>query len=309
MFDRGEESEVMKYRTFFGNCATLLLSILTLNVTGKLVTAQEVKFSQLSTQAADLKIDDRLLAQTEIDLEKFCQNYPYNSQCVDRIAPDKDSPIDRERETTSTETKSSGWAIAPEASTLGLGASVVRKIVPAVNARVGVNGFSLGRDIEDTDINYEGDLNLFNVTTGLDFYPFPRSGFHLSGGLVFGNNDIDATATNNDTLELGGQTFTAEQLGTVDAEVEITQDIAPFLGIGWGNPVRDGKGLGFWLNAGVVFGGSPEVTVTPNPAVNVPNELQDELDRAAREEEEDIEDDLGLIDVYPVLSLGFSYQF
>jgi hypothetical protein len=72
---------------------------------------------------------------------------------------------------SSTETKSSGWAIALEASTLGLGASVIKKIVPAVNARVGVNGFSLGRDIEDTDITYEDDLNLFNVTTGLDFYP------------------------------------------------------------------------------------------------------------------------------------------
>jgi hypothetical protein len=307
----------MKLSKTINSFATFILTASIFNLTGELVTAREVdsdspinvtEFGRLSTQAIDLTLKHQL-AETTVDLDRFCQNYPDNSKCADYTQPEPQSPIDRDRETSSTESKSSGWAILPEASTLGLGGSVIRKIVPALNARVGVNGFSLGRDIEETDLTYEGDLNLLNVTTGLDYYPFKQSGFHLSGGLTFGNNNIKGTATNNDTIDLGGQTFTADELGTVDAEVDITNDVAPFLGIGWGNPVAEGKGLGFWLNAGVVFGGSPEVTVTPNPSVNVPDEFQDELDRAARDEAQDIEDDINFIEVYPVLSLGLSYQF
>lgn len=202
-----------------------------------------------------------------------------------------------------------GWAIVPEASTLGLGGQVVRKVSPNLNARVGVNAFGLGFDLEETETEYDADLNLFNVSTILDYHPSKGSGFKLSGGLVFTNNNIEGTASTDETIEIGDREFSAEELGSVDADIEISRDVAPYIGLGWGNAVGENKRFGFWFNAGVMFGGSPNVDVRPNINDGVPESVVTEINQAAEQEEEDLEDELDFISIYPVLSLGISYQF
>ena len=293
------------------------------------VSAQEVEINSLesfsnsfSTNATDL-VSDYQLAQAIRDLEKFCTNYPYNSQCSDWSQPDREvpevqsQPSKKENSTSSQPVKSkSNWAIAPEISTLGLGGSVVRKIIPELNARVGVNAFGLDIELEDTDASYDGNLNLFNVSTLVDYHPIKNSGLRLSGGLVVGNNNVEGTATpsfdqssNVGTITIGDETFTSDELTSVDAELDATNGVSPYLGIGWGNPVSGDKGLGFWSNLGVVFGGSPQVTVIPNTVPGISSGVQQEIDAAVERETEEIEDDLDFIRFYPVLSLGLSYQF
>ena len=289
------------------------------------VSAQEAEIANnqslgnFSTSAIDL-VSDYQLAQVIRDLDKFCTNYPYNSQCRDRLEPSKEveTKPSKMRESTSrqSEIPKSGWAVVPEVSTLGLGGSVVRKIVPQLNARAGVNAFGVGFDLEDTDATYEADLNLFNVSTLVDYHPIKSSGLRLSGGLIFGDNNVEGTATptfseleGTDTIEIGDQTFNAEDLASVDADFDLTSSVAPYLGVGWGNPVSGNKGLGFWANLGVVFGGSPEVNITPNTAEGLPTQVEQEIEDAVARETEDLEDELDFISVYPVLSLGLSYQF
>lgn len=279
--------------------------------------------NSVSTKASDLfwqnnHFEYYQLAEVPLDLEKFCQNYPYNSRCVDRPAPDgTDSEVEtepRERDTTSKyNTPKSGWAIAPEVSTLGLGGSIVRKITPQLNARVSANAFGVGFDVEDTDVTYDGDLNLLNVSTLIDFHPSKNSGFRISGGVVFSDNNVEGTADTSQGGTIGGTDFPAGQLESVDADVDISDSVAPYLGIGGGNAVGEGKGLGFWWNLGVVFGGSPDVSVTPNISADVPadqrEQIEQEAQEAAEEEEREIEDDIDFIGVYPVVTLGLSYQF
>ena len=278
-----------------------------------------------------------LIAQR--DLAKFCQDYPYNSQCAG-VSPSNNStpgvqtiPVPAPPPTSETETNDSnssgqktGWAIVPEISTLGFGGNIVRKITPAFNARVGVNAFGVGINLNESQFDYDGDLNLFNVSSILDVHPFKSSGFRISAGLIFGNNNIQGTADVSEqvadeieNVEVLGQTIDIRDfidiqgLATLDADVDITNSVSPYLGIGGGNPVGEGKGLGFWWNAGVVFGGSPDVTVTPNIPNSVPEALRGEVQQAANalveNEEQDIEDDLDFLSVYPVISLGISYQF
>lgn len=286
----------------------------------QILTAKSV-VNSVSTSAKDLSAPSSLaqdykLAEVPLDLEKFCQNYPYNSRCADRLLPDTtetevETKPSRERDSTSDRSKKpqSGWAIAPEVSTLGLGGSVVRKITPQLNAKVGINGFGLGLDIEETDVTYDADLNLFNVSTLVDFHPSKNSGFRISGGLVFSENNVEGTATTDQEITIGGETFTADQLGSVDADVDITNSVSPYLGIGGGNAVGEGKGLGFWWNLGVVFGGSPDITVTPNIDPGVSDDVRQEIEQAAEEEAEEIEEDIDFVSVYPVVTLGLSYQF
>jgi hypothetical protein len=268
--------------------------------------------SNFSTNATDLVFDYQL-AQVIQDLEKFCTNYPYNSQCRDR--PQSDTEVETEPSTSNESvTPKTGWAIAPEVSTLGLGGSIIRRIVPEFNARVGVNAFGLGFDIEDTDATYDADLNLFNVSTLVDYHPIKSSGLRLSAGAIFSDNTVEGTATptlegGEETITIGDQTFNVNELVSVDADFDITNSVSPYLGLGWGNPVSGNKGLGFWANLGVVFGGSPEVNITPNTAENLPSAVEEEINEAVARETEELEDEIDFISVYPVVSLGLSYQF
>ncbi|MEM9506592.1 MAG: hypothetical protein AAGA16_02775 [Cyanobacteria bacterium P01_E01_bin.35] len=291
--------------------------------------------SSSSSGAGNLQPGNEI-AQGELNLKEFCQNYPYNSQCME-VTPATESetgdrspipvptlPPTSNRQDPDSNQKS-GWAIVPEASTLGLGGQIVRKITPNFNARVGVNGFGLGIDIEETEIDYEGDLNLFNVSTIVDIHPFKKSGFRVSGGLILSDNSFDGTADISEQVaeeigevEIEGQSvgiseLNINELATLDADIDLNNSVAPYLGIGGGNAVGEGKGLGFWWNLGVVLGGSPEVEITTNIAEEVPETVREEVEAAAdqviEDEEEDLEDELDFINIYPVVSLGFSYQF
>lgn len=293
----------------------------------------------ISTQAKDLYLQQQYsldnssnsdrnyqIAQNELNREEFCREYPFNSLCSEASPNDsqtipvpvpppappgstgndaQNSSVERDRGNK----QKSGLAIVPEVSTLGLGGHIVQKITPRLNGRVGFNTFGFGFDIDDTDADYEGDLSLSNVSAIIDLHPFKNSGFKLSGGLIFSSNTIEGTANADQTIEIGDQTFNASELGSVDADVDITNDVSPYLGLGWGNAVGISKSFGFWLNAGVLFGGSPDVDISPNIVSGVPAEVEAEINAAVEAEEAELEDEIGFLDIYPVVSLGVSYQF
>ncbi len=279
--------------------------------------AIDLLLSSPQESLTDNKLSSNQLAQRELDLEKFCQNYPFNSQCTE-VNPAND-PVTVPPATSnqsSNNRQKSGWAIVPEVSTLGFGGNVVRKITPNFNARVGVNAFGLGIDIEETDLDYEGDLNLFNVSTIIDVHPFKGSGFRVSSGLIFSDNSFDGTANISEDLAENVpliEVLNLNDFASVEADIDINNSVSPYLGIGGGNAVGEGKGLGFWWNLGVVFGGSPEVELTSNLSDEIPEVIRDEVETAANEfleeEEEDLENELGFLNIYPVISLGLSYQF
>lgn len=310
-------------------------------------------FTAISTQAQDLKfvsatksVVERTKSNHQLvqsDLKKFCQDFPYNSRCSGQPKPVERSPIpvpvpppappegseelevESETQTEADSGQKSGWAIVPEASTLGLGGQVVKQLTPNFNARAGINAFKLGIDVEETEFDYEGDLNLFNVSTLLDFHPVKSSGFRISGGLVFNDNNIQGSADVSEqvTEELGevevdGITVNAQDLNldgliTFDNDIELSKSVAPYLGIGGGNAVGEGRGLGFWWNLGVVFSSTPEVEINSNVSDAVPTAVREEVeaaaDRVLENEEQDLEDELDFLKVLPVLSLGVSYQF
>ena len=295
--------------------------------------------NSVSTQAKDLFLplqysinsstntaEKYQIAQNELDRAEFCREYPLNSLCsntspsnsqtipVPAPPPPPSSDSSNEVENPSFESnggnkQKSGLAIVPEVSTLGLGGHIVKSLTPRLNSRVGFNTIGFGFDIDDTDADYEGDLNLSNVSTIIDLHPFKNSGFKLSGGLIFSSNTIEGTANADETIEIGDQTFNASELGSVDADVDITNEISPYVGLGWGNAVGTSKSFGFWLNAGVLFGGSPDVDISPNILPGVPAEVVDAINTAAEAEEAELEDEIGFLDFFPVVSLGVSYQF
>ena len=225
-------------------------------------------------------------------------------------------------EATETETKLSNeqpqtdnpktWSIVPHVSTLGIGGSLVGKINPHLNGRVGINAFGFDLDYEETRGSYDSEVNLFNVTTALDYYPFKKSGFHTSLGVVYSNNNADGVASASDVFDvnLGGFIFGIDDLVDLNADVETSRNFAPYLGIGWGNPIS--RNLGLWANLGVMFPGSPRVELAPNYKFDpdiLPANLRQDIQDALDEEERAIEEDLDRFNVYPIISVGLSYSF
>ncbi len=292
---------------------------------------------RISTKAIDLlspvelpqyftDIQTRNYKLGQLNLEQFCQDFPYNSKCrgttpgvespssipvpVPPPAPPAPStPSEDNSSSGSGDGQKTGWAFVPEISTLGVGGHVVRKLIPQINARVGLNLFGLNADVDSEDVEYDGDLDLLNISTIIDIHPSKNSGFKISGGAIFTNNKIEGTATTEDTIIIGDEEFESNVVESTDVDIEITRNVAPYLGIGWGNAVAANKGFGFWFNLGVMFGGSPDIEVTPNFGEDATEEQKNQANEAVKEEEKEIEDNLAFISIYPVASLGISYQF
>ena len=106
-----------------------------------------------------------------------------------------------------------------------------------------------------------------------------------------------------------GTQYDGTYVGSFTGELKFNST-APYLGIGWGNPVAKGKGWGFVTDVGVLFQGSPKVssTVTCTQAAVTagvcPTMQQSVADGATQ-----LESDLKNYKYYPVISIGVSYQF
>lgn len=274
--------------------------------------------NNISYQATDLqpgkeqsivttKTEAELLAAIPIDLDALCTSFPLNSRCrgyqpgtQPGIQPTQPVIIE-----PTTARPRGGFAITPKIGTLGAGVDLTKRVSNNLNARLGVSGFGFGVDASESDIDYNADLKLFNVTGLADFYPFGGGGLRVTGGLAYQDNRIDATGKprGNNTFTIGDRTFTSQEVGELKAKASFPNSIAPYLGIGFGNPVRR-QGLGFSLDLGVLFSGSPEVELrATNPNAN--QQLRTQIEN----ERKQLEDDLNGLSVYPVLSVGVSYGF
>ncbi|MGD8777483.1 MAG: hypothetical protein PVH88_00800 [Ignavibacteria bacterium] len=192
-----------------------------------------------------------------------------------------------------------GTAISLKAGSLGLGFEATRTIFQNLNGRVAINYFSYNYNGESKsgDVNYDLDFNLLSFTVFFDWFPF-ESGFHLSGGFLYSNNNIEGLGKPTRTYTVGGTIYTPEKLGNLNAKVEPSLKFSPYLGLGWGNAVEQDKKLGFLVNLGIIYQGSPDVTLTAKGLLE-----------PTAEQEPDVENDIRNLKYYPVLTIGLTYQF
>lgn len=195
------------------------------------------------------------------------------------------------------------WAIGAKAGTLGIGGELTTNLAPDVHLRAGVQGLGFDFESEFDDIDYDVDVDLLNPMLVLDWYPFSGM-FRVSAGVVFNNSDITLDATSSQPIEIGGSTYDPADLGSIRGESDFDA-IAPYIGIGFGNPFSSDGRWGFRTDAGIAFIGSPNVKLrATGPFANDPALLAD-----LALEEEEIEDDLDVVRLYPVLSFTLYYRF
>ncbi len=199
-----------------------------------------------------------------------------------------------------------GVGVTARIGTLGIGVDVAKSLSSQFDGRLGFNFGNVGFNRTDSGINYDSQLNLSSVQLFGDYYPFSGSGLRVTGGLVAQNNRFSVTskpgAGGNYTID--NQSYSASQVGNLTGEFKYANAIAPYLGIGLGRAASEG--FGFNADVGVMFTGSPKVTLNAsNPAFNNNPTTRSAIDNQARQTENDLKG----FNLYPVLSVGISYGF
>ncbi len=191
--------------------------------------------------------------------------------------------------------------IAIHVGTLGVGADIATSFGSRIGLRSGVNFFPTDIDATVSGVPYQIDLASPTFTAMIDLYLLgPR---RVSGGAIYTTDDIVLAGEITGPVDINGSTYSPAQIGIITGTI-LTNELSPYAGIGLGNPGR--SRLGFFLDLGVAFHGTPGFTLTAVGG-SANNLLQFQSDLNA--EAQSIQDDLANITVYPVVTIGFSIGF
>ncbi len=189
--------------------------------------------------------------------------------------------------------------VAPHVGTLGLGVDFGVAVHDRVTLRVGAGVFPSDVDLTISDIKFTVDLPSPQFVGFVDL--FLTGQFRVSGGVLFSSPDLEVTGVFTGTVDIGNTTYAGTDVGSLTGTVA-NNDIAPYLGIGWGN-IAGGR-IGFIVDLGVAFQGQPDVTFTADGPISQTPGFRADLDREVAA----AEDDLNLFKYYPVISIGLSFS-
>jgi hypothetical protein len=191
--------------------------------------------------------------------------------------------------------------LGAKAGTLGLGLEASWRPIPWLDLSVGGNTF----DYDDTGaragIDYDATLELetFYATTN---FRFPLSPFRITTGIFSNGNQVQLVSMDSPSYDIGDSTFSQAEVGTIRSTTDFA-DVAPYVGIGFDFDVLDRVGLN--LDLGVLWQGDPSVTLTSDGLLADDPTFVASLEAERQELESEFDD----FKAYPVLSLGFSFNF
>lgn len=199
-------------------------------------------------------------------------------------------------------------AVFIEGGSLGVGAGLGFRFSNSFALRVGYSGLSFSGDFDTGGINYDADVGLSTAKALLDWHPF-HGGFHVSAGLFYNGNEVsvDAKATNG-TYTINNVDYPAAAVGGLSGKVKFNAT-APYLGVGWGSVAGKEGRFHVVLDLGVMFQGSPNVSLNATCGSSLDAASCSELQSNVAAEEKDLKDKAEDYQYYPVVNLALSYRF
>ncbi|MBC3784084.1 hypothetical protein [Spirosoma utsteinense] len=194
-----------------------------------------------------------------------------------------------------------GFAVMLSAGSAGGGVAVGYSINRQLAARLGFNMFNYsgtlksGKDSDNLQIGFDYKLKLQTTNLLLDFYPFKRSGFRVTGGAFYNLNQISFFGKPVKDVTFNDVTFTVDEVGTLDGKATFNK-IAPYIGLGFGNPYTRGR-LKFMADVGFFYQQSPTISFTTTGMLT-PSSDQGPI----------IQKNLSPLKYYPIVTLGASYK-
>ena len=206
-------------------------------------------------------------------------------------------------------------------STLGFGADVAVPVSETVNVRGGFSAFSLSHEFDNDGITLDARLTLRSVSAHLDWFPL-GGGFHVSPGVMLYNGNeatADARVPSGNTFDLGDASLISDPSSPVTGTAAVTfrSRVAPSVRVGWGNIVpRGNRRWSIPFELGAVFARSPRAALSLGGSACASNgtncrsvATDAQLQADVQEEQNQLNDDLDLLKVIPVISIGFSVKF
>lgn len=196
-----------------------------------------------------------------------------------------------------------GFALGLKLGTLGIGADASIYLDDWVNFRANIGYLDFTYKDTIDDIDFDLDVNFQTAMFLLDLYPFEGGNFRISAGVALLDNELGIDGTPDGNEEIGDNEYTPEEIGTISGAAEF-DEVAPYIGIGYGNAVRPDYSVTFVVDFGVIFQ-TYDVTITSSgTAANDPTFQQD-----LAELQQDIEDEINRFKIYPVINFGIAYHF
>ena len=197
-------------------------------------------------------------------------------------------------------------AATVDLGTTGLGLHFSTPLAAKLNGRLGANVANYSYDGSTSDLDYDFKLKLKTVDALLDYHPFDGV-FRITGGVVYNGNKIDARAKpSGGTYTINNVPYNAATVGDLSSKITFRK-AAPYLGIGWGNAVKE-AGWSFGTDLGIMFQGTPKTRLASENCTALPI-LCSRLASDVAAENVKLAEDVKDFKLYPVIRFGVSYRF
>lgn len=193
--------------------------------------------------------------------------------------------------------------VGVKVGTLGVGLEGRWSPLPWLDLRLGANQYDFDDTGSRAGINYDGTFALDTIYATGNFR-FPLSPFRVTAGVFSNNNEVQLVSQDpgGADFNIGGVTFSSADVGSLQSTTSF-EKTAPYVGIGYDFEIFGKVGLNF--DVGMLWQGEPAVTLTADGIASSQQVFLDALEAERLE----IEDDVSNYKAFPVLSVGFVYNF
>ena len=210
--------------------------------------------------------------------------------------------------------------IAIKASSFGVGVEAATPLTYRSNLRVGFNIFSYDRGFNEDGISYAAQLRFRSTEAHYDWFPF-GGGFHLSPGvLIYNGNQLTANASvpGGNTFTLNDTTYTSDPSDPITGTGKVDfVKAGPMFTVGWGNLLpRNHRHFSVPFEVGFVYTGSPRAALNIGGSACDASGLfcqsvsSDPTFQAnVQSEKNKLDHDMSAFKFYPVISIGFAFNF
>lgn len=199
------------------------------------------------------------------------------------------------------------FGVGLKAGTLGLGVEGRWSPLPWLDVRVGMNSFDYEDNGAQAGINYDATFALDTIYATGNFR-FPLSPFRITAGAFSNGNEFQMVSqdTGGANFEINNISFSAADVGSLQSVTSFSST-SPYVGVGYDFEIFGKVGLN--LDFGVLWQGEPSVTLEATGLADAPQVVQDQLQPALLAERLELEDEMSDFKAWPVVSLGFVYNF
>ncbi len=201
------------------------------------------------------------------------------------------------------------WAEGPglivKAGTLGAGLDIGWAFNNSFDARISLNGFSYDDTFTESNIEYDGEVDLRTAGLLLDWHPLKGS-FRLTAGVYANGNEMAAKGKpTGGTFEINGVQYPASAIDSLSGIVEF-DTASPYLGLGFGTMSK--SGFKFTFDLGVLYQ-KPAATLSVVCGTSLPGPACTQLQSDVAAEQVQLNEDIDDYRFYPVVAFGIGWVF